>query len=92
MSDCVTYTTDMGETPFTAAGNELAVDMRWVSDPIAAHTAGEELVALIDGAGQLTCDGEVHVLAKGQGVLIPNGAERSWRFEAPALLYRVALK
>ncbi len=92
MSDCVTYTTDMGETPFNAAGNELAVDMRWVSEPIEAHKAGEELVALIDGAGQLTCDGEVHDLAKGQGVLIPNGAERSWSFEAPALLYRVSLK
>ncbi|EAQ02371.1 hypothetical protein OB2597_19851 [Pseudooceanicola batsensis HTCC2597] len=92
MSDCVTYTTDMGRTPFAAAGDELAVDMRWVSEPIGAHTAGEELVALIEGTGRLTCDGEVHDLAGGQGVLIPSGAERSWQFEAPALLYRVFLK
>ncbi|WP_417586913.1 cupin domain-containing protein [Pararhodobacter oceanensis] len=92
MSDCEIYQTDMAETPFSVTGNELSVDMRWVSDPIDAHKSGEELVAVIEGAGRLTCDGEVYALSKGQGVLIPDASERAWEFEAPALLYRVALK
>lgn len=92
MIDCETYQTNMAETPFSATGNELSVDMRWVRDPIEPHSAGEELVAVIEGAGRLTCEGEVYELSRGQGVLIPNAAERSWDFEAPALLYRVALK
>lgn len=96
MSTCATYQTGMkngmDNAPFSCAGKDLSVNMQWVSDPIAAHTAGEELVALIDGAGRLTCDGEEHVLEKGQGVLIPAGAERAWLFDVPTLLYRVAAK
>ncbi|MBK0329595.1 cupin domain-containing protein [Rhodobacteraceae bacterium F11138] len=92
MSECETYQTNMAKTPFHVTGDELAVDMRWVTDPIEAHTAGEELVAVIEGNGRLTCDGEVFDLSKGQGVLIPNSSLRSWNFETPALLYRVTLK
>ena len=88
MSDGVTYQSGMGEPPFAATGDELAVDMRWVSKSIETQKAGEELVALIEGAGQLTCNGEVYSLVKGQGVLIPNGAERSWTFETPAQIGR----
>ncbi|CAN0299800.1 unnamed protein product [Chrysoparadoxa australica] len=92
MSDCETYQTNMAVTPFSVTGKELTVDMRWVSDTIDAHKSGEELVAVIEGAGRLTCDGEVYELSKGQGVLIPNAAVRSWVFETPALLYLVSLK
>jgi|GEM_PF-5762994 len=92
MSDCVVYETSLGAKPFTCEGEELAVDMRWVFEPVARHAAGEEMIAVIEGAAVVTCDGEVHKLVKGQGVLIPAGADRSWSFDTPALLYRVSLK
>ncbi|WP_118134627.1 hypothetical protein [Oceanicella sp. SM1341] len=79
----------LGAAPYHANGAELSVDLAWL-EAEAPETAGpEEMLAVLEGAVTLTCDGEHHALSAGQGALIAAGARRALAPQGRALLYRV---
>lgn len=87
-----TEATGMGAAPFHSDGRDLQVTMtRQVAD-LPATPGPEQMVALIEGRARLTCPGEVHDLAAGDGILIPAGLACDWQVLEPALFYRVAAR
>jgi hypothetical protein len=80
---------------FRAEGRDLTVELRrWHRDDIGGIAAppnlNEEVGAVLDGRFELRSGDERHELAAGSGILIPPGAERTWRLLSDSgVLYRV---
>ncbi|QDL94671.1 cupin domain-containing protein (plasmid) [Paroceanicella profunda] len=79
----------LGAAPYHAQGASLSVDLGWLEAEAPEATGPEEMLAVLEGALTLTCDGARHALSAGQGALIPAGARRALVPQGRALLYRV---
>lgn len=83
---------------FRTEGRHLVVELRrWTRDDIDTlappRALGEELAAVLEGEFELVAGDERHVVAAGNGMLIPPGEPRTWRLRSEAgVLYRVFLR
>ncbi|MAC79144.1 MAG: hypothetical protein CML66_13890 [Rhodobacteraceae bacterium] len=82
----------LGTDPFATEGQELAGTMDWIMSEERSLSGPEEMIAVLEGALRLVCDGETHELETGQGALIAEGSVRRLSPRGPALVYRVRYK
>lgn len=90
---------DSGWQPATPAGLNIQVQGKelhaqlkhWTKDEqnTIAAGAGEEMGAVISGKFQLRYGDELHTLNAGQGILIPQGREYTWKALENGVLYQV---
>ena len=97
---CVTadsgWRPDGTTTPdFRLEGHDLVVELRRWDRADIGHIApppnlGEEVAAVLEGRFELVAGDERHQLAAGSGILVPPGAQRTWRLLTDfGVLYRV---
>ena len=87
-----TMNSGLGEEPFAAQGRDLAARMDWIMSEERSLDGPEEMIAVLEGALRLVCDGETFELSAGQGALISEGSARRLSPRGQALLYRVHRK
>lgn len=92
LDHCTVTPTGMGATPFSGAGNDLAISLERGCAGLPEGPGPEQMVAVLEGRLRLVCPDEVHELAAGDGILIPEGLACRWEMLEPALVYRVATK
>jgi uncharacterized cupin superfamily protein len=98
MRDCAVVDTgwrsaDKKPLAFEQHADELAVSLTRVSRgehirPVSG--IAEEMGAVLEGRFALICGDETHMLAAGDGILIPRGEARAWQLMSErGVLYRV---
>lgn len=87
-----TLNSRIGDEPFAADGSDLSVAMDWIMAEERSTDGPEEMLAVLEGALRLICDGETYDLKAGQGALIAAGSARRLSPSGSALVYRVRHK